>query len=112
MNLSQTTKWFAPVLRRLLSLIVLTLAGGFLAATLVRYSPGYGVDERELDPRLSESSVQWMRSQHQQKSNLFRYYAEYLRAAVHGDLGNSESLHRPIAQLLAERFHVTQIGRA
>ena len=107
MSLSQTTKWFATLLRRLLALMLLTLVGGFLAATLVRYSPGYGTDERELDPRLSQGSVEWMRSQHQQNSNLFRYYGEYVRAAVHGDFGNSESLHRPIAQLLAERFQVT-----
>jgi peptide/nickel transport system permease protein len=101
------TKWFATLLYRLLALVLLTLAGGFLAATLVRYSPGYGTDERELDPRLSQTSMQWIRSQHQQNSNLFRYYSEYLRAAAHGDFGNSESLHRPIAQLLAERFRVT-----
>lgn len=107
MSLSQTTKWFATLLRRLLALMLLTLVGGLLAATLVRYSPGFGTDERELDPRLSQGSVEWMRSQHQQSSNLFRYYGKYLRAAVHGDFGNSESLHRPIAQLLAERFHVT-----
>jgi peptide/nickel transport system permease protein len=98
-------QWLTILLRRLLALLLLTLAGGFLAATLVRFSPGYGVDERELDPRLSQSDLQWIRSQHQQ--GLLRYYAEYLRAAVHGDFGNSESLHRPISQLLSERFHVT-----
>jgi peptide/nickel transport system permease protein len=107
MKLFQMNKWFAPLLRRLLSLLALTVAGGFLAATLVRYSPGYGVDEHELDPRLSQASVEWIRSQHQQDSSLIRYYGEFLRAAVRGDFGTSESLHRPISQLLAERFHVT-----
>jgi peptide/nickel transport system permease protein len=101
------TKWFATLLRRLLPLIVLTVAGGLLAATLVRYSPGYGVDERELDPRLSQTSIEWIRSQHHQDSNLIRYYGEYLAAAIRGDFGTSESLGRPISQLLAERFHVT-----
>lgn len=99
------SQWFPTLLRRLLALILLTLAGGFLAATLVRYSPGFGVDERELDPRLSQSNLEWIRSQHQQ--SLIRYYGAYLRAALHGDLGTSESLHRPISQLLAERFRVT-----
>lgn len=99
------TQWFANLLRRLAALLLLTLAGGLLAATLVRFSPGYGVDERELDSRLSQSSVDYIRGQHHQ--HLFRYYGEYLRAALHGDLGASESLHRPITQLLAERFHVT-----
>src|ERR1700730_10834537 len=101
------TRWFTALLRRLLALMLLTLAGGFLAAMLIRYSPGFGVDERELDPRLSQTNVEWIRSQRNHESNLLRYYGEYLRAAVHGDFGNSESLHRPISQLLAERFRVT-----
>lgn len=101
------TNCFATLGRRLLSLMTLTVAGGFLAATLVRYSPGYGVDERELDPRLSHSSVGWIRSQHQQDTGLIHYYGRYLGAAVRGDFGISESLHRPISQLVAERFHVT-----
>jgi ABC-type dipeptide/oligopeptide/nickel transport system permease component len=99
------TQWFPTLLRRLLALILLTLAGGFFAATLVRYSPGFGVDERELDPRLSQSNLEWIRSQHRQ--SLIRYYGSYLWAAIHGDLGVSESLHRPISQLLNERFRVT-----
>jgi peptide/nickel transport system permease protein len=99
------TQWLATLLRRLLALVLLTLAGGFLAATLVRYSPGFGVDERELDPRLSQSNLEWIRSQHQH--SLFRYYGAYLRAAIHGDFGDSESLHRPISELLAQRFRVT-----
>lgn len=98
-------QWFPTLLRRLLALILLTLTGGFLAATLVRYSPGFGVDERELDPRLSQSNLEWIRGQHQQ--SLIHYYGSYLRAAAHGDLGVSESLRRPISQLLNERFRVT-----
>ena len=101
------TRWFTALLRRLLALMLLTLAGGFLAAMLIRYSPGFGVDERELDPRLSQTNVEWIRSQRNHESNLLRYYGEYLRAAVHGDFGDSESLHRPISQLLTERFLVT-----
>ena len=101
------TRWFTTLLRRLLAMLLLTLAGGFLAATLVRYSPGFGVDERELDPRLSQTNMEWIRSQRAHESNLLRYYGEYLRAAVHGDFGDSESLHRPISQLLTERFRVT-----
>ena len=36
--------------RLLLSLAVTVLIGGFLTAALVRLSPGFGVDEHELDP--------------------------------------------------------------
>jgi peptide/nickel transport system permease protein len=100
-------RWLTNLVRRLLALALLTLAGGFLAATLVRYSPGYGTDERQLDTRLSQTSIDWIRSQHQQNSNVIHYYAGYLHAAVHGDFGTSESLHRPISELLSERFQVT-----
>jgi peptide/nickel transport system permease protein len=99
--------WFTLVVRRLLSLVLLTLLGGFLAATLVRYSPGFGADERELDPRLSQRSVEWLRGQRQQDAGVLRYYGTYLNGALRGDLGSSESLHRPIGQLVSERFPVT-----
>jgi peptide/nickel transport system permease protein len=95
------------VVRKLLSLLSLVLLGGLLSATLVRYSPGYGVDERELDPRLSRASVEAIRDQHHQNPNLLRYYAGYLVAALYGDFGISESLQRPISELVRERFLVT-----
>lgn len=100
-------KWLPTIGRRLLSLIFLTLLGGLLSATLVRYSPGYGMDDRELDPRLSESSIEAIRNERHQDANLVKYYATYLAAAAHGDFGTSESLRRPIAALILQRFPVT-----
>lgn len=99
--------WFKTLSRRLLSMLLLTLAGGFLAATLVRFSPGYGINERELDPRLSQSSVEWLRNQHAQDPGLLAYYARYLAGAIRGDFGQSESLHQPVSQLITERFSLT-----
>jgi peptide/nickel transport system permease protein len=99
--------WLKTLSRRLLSMLLLTLAGGFLAATLVRFSPGYGMDERELDPRLSQTSVEWLRNQHAQEPGLLAYYGRYLAGAVRGDFGESVSLHRPISQLITERFSLT-----
>lgn len=87
-------------------LIVLVL-GGFLGATLVRLAPGYGIDEEELDTRLSEQSVQALRQSHATEENLPRFYFGYLSKLLHGDLGVSQSLHRPVRQLLAERFPET-----
>ena len=92
---------------RLLQLALLCSLGGLLSATLVRFAPGYGVDERELDPRLSQSSVDAIRAQRLLSSSLLPYYGEYLRAAAHGDFGTSESLQRPVSELLKERFPVT-----
>jgi len=100
-------QWLPRLLRHVLVLVGLALLGAFLAATLVRYSPGYGVDERELDPRLSPTSVEAIRKQHRLDSNLFRYYGEYLSAAARGDFGTSQSLQRPVFELVKERFPVT-----
>jgi peptide/nickel transport system permease protein len=95
------------ILQRLVGLVALALLGGILAATLVRFSPGYGVDERELDPRLNQSSLNAIRLQRNASSNLFRYYAGYLSDLARGDLGRSEWLQVPVRDLLRERLPVT-----
>jgi len=83
------------------------LLGGFLGGTLVRLAPGFGVDEEELDGRLSQESIQIIRDSHARDSNLARFYARYLGQLLQGNLGYSETLHRPVLQLLAERFPET-----
>lgn len=92
---------------KLLALVALPLLGGLLSASLVRFAPGYGVDERELDPRLSSATVAAIRNSHRLHSGLLSYYGHYLARAVHGDLGYSEWLGRPISSLIKERFPVT-----
>lgn len=78
-----------------------------MSASLVRFSPGYGVDERELDPRLSQASVEAIRDSHRLNAGLFSYYGHYLAGAVRGDFGSSEWLQRPISSLIKERFPIT-----
>src|SRR5215472_14924729 len=95
------------IVGRLLMLAAVCLLGGLLSASLVRFSPGYGVDERELDPRLSLSSVEAIRNSRHLHSGLLSYYGHYLAGAVRGDLGTSEWLQRPISSLIKERFPVT-----
>jgi peptide/nickel transport system permease protein len=99
--------WVSTLARKLLTLMALAILGGLICATLVRYAPGYGVDERELDPRLSGASVEVLRQTHQEQNNLLRYYGAYLGRAARGDFGTSDSLQRPIAELIRERFAVT-----
>jgi peptide/nickel transport system permease protein len=101
------TRWSVRIGRRLLVLAALTLAGGLLGATLVRFAPGYGTDERELDPRLSQATREAMRNERQMHSGLLSFYVAYLAGAAHGDLGRSEWLNRPVAGLLKERFPLT-----
>lgn len=88
-------------------LVALCLLAGLLSASLVRFAPGYGMDERELDPRLSQASVEAIRNSHHLNSGLLSYYCHYLAKALHGDFGSSEWLQRPISLLIKERFAVT-----
>ena len=83
------------------------LLGGFLGATLVRLAPGFGVDEEELDARLSAQSIQALREARATQPNLVVFYFRYLTRLLHGDLGESRTLQRPVSQLVAERLPET-----
>jgi peptide/nickel transport system permease protein len=97
----------ALLLRQARRILLTALLGGLLGATLVRLSPGFGVDERELDTRLSAQSQAAIRSEHARNNNIALFYARYLGGLAHGDFGFSTSLNRPVAQLLKERLPVT-----
>ena len=99
---------FQILVSRIGTLALTVLLGGLLAAVLVRVSPGFLVDERELDPRLNEASRRVIRQERAANGNVLSFYAGRLkRIALHGDLGNSPSLNRPISELLRERLPVT-----
>jgi peptide/nickel transport system permease protein len=88
--------------------VVLTvLVGGLVAATLVRYAPGYGVDERELDSRYSQESIRQFREPSESRQAIVPYYLHYMARALTGDLGVSASFHRPVRELIAERLPET-----
>lgn len=84
----------------------LLLLGGFLAATLVRVAPGFGVDEEDLDSRLSGASHAALHAQ-AESGSLARFYLDYWRRLLRGDLGTSFALHQPVRRLLAERMPET-----
>jgi peptide/nickel transport system permease protein len=88
-------------------ILIVVLLGGFFGATLVRFAPGFGVDEQELDARLSRQSVQAIRQQDAEGHDLPAFYFQYLDRLLHGDLGTSRTLQLPVSQLLAERFPET-----
>jgi peptide/nickel transport system permease protein len=90
-----------------LSLIATVLLGGFLAAVLVRFAPGFDADEQELDPHLSAESIQSLRQARIENHNIFRFYAHSLERAAHGDLGTSISLGQPVTTLLRQRAPLT-----
>ena len=96
--------------RQVAKIVITLLLGGFLGATLVRMAPGFGVDEEELDSRLSQQSIQVMRQSHERDSSLGQFYVHYLSRLVRGDLGTSRTLQQPIRRLIAERLPETLIS--
>ena len=95
------------LLRQARRILITALLGGLLGATLVRLGPGFGVDEREFDPRLNSESRQAIRAEHARDNNIVLFYARYLSGLAHGDLGFSRSLNRPVSELLKERLPLT-----
>lgn len=101
----------ASILMRQVRRILLTvLLGGLLGATLVRLGPGFGVDERELDSRLSAESQQAIRADRARDNNIVSFYFRYLAGLPHGDFGFSRSLNRPVSELLKERLPLTLVS--
>jgi peptide/nickel transport system permease protein len=95
------------VLRQLRRAVLTILIGGLLGATLVRFSPGWGLEEGEFDPHLSSESRQAARAKYAQEHNILSYYAAYLKAALSGDLGVSRTFNRPVVELMRERLPET-----
>jgi ABC-type dipeptide/oligopeptide/nickel transport system permease component len=93
--------------RALLRIAATALAGGLLCAAMVRFSPGFGLDEQQLDARLSRESQEAVRRSHDQERNPLRFYAAWWKRVLAGDLGFSQSLNRPIRELLADRAPAT-----
>ena len=103
----ETTGLFREIFRKLTSLLCLCVVGAFLGATLVRFAPGYGMQERELDPRWSAQSLEALRQKDGLKDGLLLFYVHYIAAVARGDFGESDSLKRPVQALLRERLPVT-----
>ncbi|MGA9564576.1 MAG: ABC transporter permease [Candidatus Korobacteraceae bacterium] len=95
------------IARRLLMVVLTIAVGGFVSAAMIRYSPGFGTDERQLDPRLNRQSIEAIRSASAGEQNIAVYYLRSMHRLLLGDLGISRSLHHPVKDLLAERSLVT-----
>jgi peptide/nickel transport system permease protein len=95
-------------LARLLgSLAVTAIIGAFLTAALVRLSPGFGVDEHELDPTRDAPALRALQAARPEQGSFLAYAARHTAAMLRGDLGVSRNWHRPVADLLRERWPVT-----
>lgn len=99
--------FFSRLAAHLTTLALVVFAGGFAAAALVRYSPGFDTIPEDLDPRIGPETLRELHERHAQANSLPIFYARYLAGAVHGDFGVSQSLKRPVAELLRRRAPVT-----
>lgn len=91
----------------LLSLAVTVLVGGFLTAALVRFSPGFGVDEHELDPARDTAALRAGAAARPEQGDFLAYSLHHTAAMFRGDLGVSRNWNRPVSGLLRERWPVT-----
>jgi peptide/nickel transport system permease protein len=104
---SPAMPFWRAALRRILSLALTISLAAFLGAALVRLAPGFGMDERQLDPRFSPGSLNAIRTENGSDSGLFRYFADYFAALCRGELGRSISYGQPVRELIADRLGLT-----
>ena len=97
------THWILEIAQKLALFDILAMVGGLLCATMIRFAPGYGMDERALDARLSRESRDAILNEQQVGKSLPSYYLSYLVGLLQGDFGVSSFLQRPVKELLRER---------
>ncbi len=95
------------LVRRVAWLTCLWLLAGLFGAALVWLAPGFGIDERELDPRWTTESLATLRSGKWYAQGPLTFYVDWLSHFVRGDLGVSNSLGQPVADLLRDRLPIT-----
>jgi peptide/nickel transport system permease protein len=83
--------------------IAILLISGLAGATLVRLAPGFGVDERALDPRLSAHSLEAIEHERSAERNPLTFYIHFLVGMLRGDAGRSVVFAQPIGRLIDER---------
>jgi len=88
-------------------IVLISLVAGVIGATFVRLGPGFGASVQELDPRLSDATRAEIHRRNETGSDVPRYYLHWLASALHGDLGFSPTMQRPISELLRERAGIT-----
>jgi len=93
--------------RRVAALIAIVILGGFAAAALVRYSPGFDTIPEDLDPAISPQVLAALHAKYRDDNPLPVFYVHYLAGTLKGGFGVSTSLNQPVADLLKRRAPVT-----
>ena len=87
--------------------MVVVLLSGLGGATLVRIAPGFGVDERALDPRLSPESRAAVEREHEAERDPMAFYVRFVGGMLRGEAGRSIVFGEPVGQLISERAPAT-----
>jgi peptide/nickel transport system permease protein len=101
---AKSMKTLRIISRHLLIILITALAGGLLGATLVRLAPGFGIQESDLNTQLSAETRRAMHKEDAGEQNVLSYYGHYLGSLLHGDLGYSRSMDRPVSELFRDRL--------
>jgi len=86
-------------------IVAIVFLSGVVCALLVQFSPGSNVDERELNPKAGEGSLQALRAR--KAATVSDGVWRYFRGLSRGDLGYSESNNASIAALIVDRGPAT-----
>lgn len=87
--------------------ILIILVAGLAGATLLRLAPGFGIDDRRLDPRFSQRSLDAFSREQPGGDNIFTFYLRFLTGILRGDAGRSAVSGEPVAKLLHDRAPTT-----
>lgn len=92
---------------RLLTVAAVVLVAGLACASMVRFAPGFGVDDRELDSRLSSESIAALRARNAADQDIANFYLHFLGGLLRGDLGQARTFSQPVTKLLKDRASAT-----
>jgi ABC-type dipeptide/oligopeptide/nickel transport system permease component len=97
----------SKILARAGQAVLLLLLAGFLGSVLIRLAPGAEVSEQELDPRLSNQTIEALRRARAADGNAAVFYFRFMSGLLRADAGESNLFSQPVAQLVRERLPIT-----
>ncbi|MBC7925104.1 MAG: ABC transporter permease subunit [Bryobacteraceae bacterium] len=97
-------KWPKRVARFALDTLLILLAGSVCSAILFRFTPGSGVDARELQSGLSDSHIAELRAEREKADSLTGQSVSYFIGVLRGDLGSSLASGAPVGPLVLDRL--------
>ena len=95
------------IVRRLSRVLLLMLLAATGTIALMRFSPGYYTDIRELDPKYAQAAGVAIQTEQQQHGSLVAIARNVFGGWLHGDLGQSRQYDAPVSELIRPRIGVT-----